>query len=451
MGKRKGRKRGGGGGVGPYFVIDSGGGVGYGIAGGVEGQFVNLDNYRLTRFLLEQSPTISMSVEIVSRLFRSLRLELQDREGQAVEAHPLLDLFNKAPNPHQTAAELWGQIAEELVFDGECILRVWWLGGKPYMLLVWPANEVNTDWETMPGAGFTYTYAAGSGGTQGGGMPLESVTVDPAQPEILHIRMNVDTHRPMRSRSPWRGMASDVFSSIHASYYRSEFFRQGGSPRLVATVEPMEEGHGKGRKGREEMEKVMNSIFRSIKAGPGAWSSMRALPEGVKLEDMGTRTITDPVLTEAMRGVDERLLAVAGLPAISANNNQKSTYSNSRQQNAIIVRDAIRPRLEALIAAIVRDLLMPMGGDELMPVVDTDPLIQDEAMVHNRIILDRVKQGVITENEAREAFDMEPLDELEGDAMEPMPDDGDEPGDPDADPKGEDESADKTAAARVTA
>lgn len=425
------------------IVIDGGSGRGLRIDTDGAGQIFDLDYYYLSRWILEHCPTIAVCSAIIQRLFQSLRLELQRSTGRAVKRHPLLDLFNTRPNEVHSPTEFWGQMAEELVFGGECIVRVYWGGvpeaglpAAPRRMVIWPYDEVRefspTAWDgSLAMAGMsTYQYEGAT------------VTVDPdnPRPEIMHVRMSVNTHRPLRSLSPWRGLESEILASTNASRYRAEYFRQGGSPRLVATIDPMDESKGE-PPSPDDIKASLEAFFRAAKAGPSTWGgAARALPEGVKPLDLGTKSTTDPVLTAALRGVDEKIAAVAGIPVIALNNLERATYSNARQQMALLVRDAVRPRLSALISAIKRDLLMPMAGRNatLMPVIDTDTLVQDEAVVYNKIVLERLKHGVIDENEAREAFDMEPREDLEALGQMDDEDEGRPPGVVDSEGDGDD-------------
>lgn len=416
----------------PPIVIDGGGGYGYGIDLAHSGQLINIEQHYISRWLLEESPTVAVCAEVVRRLFRPLRVELRRPDGRPVERHPLLPLLNSRPNPIQSASEFMGQIAEELVYGGECVIRVYRSrGGMPTMLQVWPYHQVNT---VMDGDRVRYTWTKTSA--------RDEVLNDPRSPEICHVRMTFDHHRVCRSVSPWRGMASEVRASTWASQYRAEYFRQGGSPRLVAVIPRDKEIGNRGPVDLEKMREKLLAFWRAVKAGVSTWlgGETRAMPEGVMPHDLGPQNTADPVLTGPARAIDEKIAAVVGLPVIMLGNMERATYSNARQQMTVVVRDAIRPRLDAFLSAVTRDLLVPAGGVSatLEPVVDTDELVRDEASVFNKIQLSRVNSGVITPNEARDAFGLPPIDggnQLAGDHLDAFPDDdeGDDdetPGEP---------------------
>ena len=385
------------------IVIDGGQGVGLRLDD-LNASLTTLDAYDLARTSLERSPTIAACTHVVARLFRSLRLELERGTGQEVASHALLDLLNDRPNEWHTPSELWATIAEEFVHGGECILRVHWDGNSPRRISVWPYDRV----EVEPyDDGWLYRYASPVAPK----VYVDEVVVRAGErPGICHARMNLSRRRSLRSDSPWRGLETDVVASVHASAYRAEYFRQGGSPRLVAEFAASDDPNVEIN--IDDTRSKLDRVFAAIKAGPSSWlgAPARSLPEGVHLTDMGPKSTTDPMMIAAARAVDEKLAAAAGLPVIVLGNMERATYSNARQQMAVVVRDGIRPRLDALLSALQRDILIPMGGRNarLVPKVDTDTLVQDEAAVWNKIVLDRVKAKVIDAEEAREELGYPP-------------------------------------------
>ena len=411
----------------PVVIYAAQGSYGFGLTGQGTTRVFSLGNYNLLhRRELEASPTIAVCTAVIGRMFRSLELELR-RDDKPVDKHPLLDLFNDAPNELFSASEFWDQVARELVLGGECIIRVHRDGrGRPYRLMVWPYDETNIDPPSRivadPDCLCTYRYRDAI---------VEYVPGKP--PPVCHVRMSIDHDRPMRALDPWRGLHAEVLSSTFAALWRSEYFRQGGSPRLVAQMEAPKEG-AVGNPGEEAMDRaqeMMDAVFESVKAGLTTWQGGKAhrMPAGIELTDYGPKSTADPMLTMPSRAVDEKLLAAAGLPSISINNMEKSTYANSRQQQAVLVRDAIQPRISAFLSAIKRDLLKPMGGRNLELAVNTDVLVEDEKAVYNAIILDRYNAGVITANEARVAlgYDEDPaFDEPKDDGMMDRDDEGDD-------------------------
>ena len=403
----------------PWVIPGGAGEIGYGISGGIEGQFVRIGGSydRIYRRVLEASPTIGVITTVVSRMFRSLRLDLKadHGKGDSLDMHPLLDLFNRQPNEFCTASEFWQQVAEELVHGGECVIRLHREGKRVKRLIVWPYDEV----DVTPLSPTYYQPAAEDAQPEAITYHFRGEQVPymaGMTPNILHVRMSTDRYRVLRADDPWRGLQSDILGSIYASAYRAEYFRQGGSPRIVAVHKSNEYlGHGDDKSVSDVKESLL-SFFRAAKA-PLNWADgvARTLPTDYDVKDIGPPSSEDPMMTKAAKAVDERIAAAAGLPLLFMNNMDRSTYNNSRQQQAVIVRDAIQPRLNAFTAAIERDILIPMGGADatLAAYVDTDKLIEDEAVVWNKIVMDRYNAGIIDLAEAREQIGLGPNPDLE--------------------------------------
>ena len=147
------------------------------------------------------------------------------------------------------------------------------------------------------------------------------------------------------------------------------------------------------------------------------------LPEGWEPKDLGPQG-RDPMLNDASRMSDEKILAAYGIPVMFANNLERSTYSNSRTQDRMVVRDGVKPMLMELASCIKRDLLEPMGGVHatLQPEFDTDAAIEAEAVVYNKLIIDRVKAGIISKATAAEELGYNPSAVPETPALPPAPD-----------------------------
>ena len=106
--------------------------------------------------------------------------------------------------------------------------------------------------------------------------------------------------------------------------------------------------------------KVAQSFTNAVKT-MASWVGTAVLPEGWEPKDLGPQG-TDPMLNDASRMSDEKILAAYGVPVMFANNLERSTYSNSRTQDRMVVRDGVKPMMMELGSCIKRDLLEPMGG-----------------------------------------------------------------------------------------
>ena len=408
-------------------TLSGGGGVFYGIGEGNAGQLFTSDYSTLSgRPWLEKSPAINACASIISRLFQSVPLQLQRPSGEVVKEHPVLDLFNRAPNEYQTPGVVIEALAKELVYCGEAILRVDRDGTVPRRLYILPAEAVTLN------DGVSSAYSGGYQGPPTYNYAAESFVLNPSLPQVMHLRRNVDPYYPLRGRPAVCGMDAEIFASIYASLYHREVFRQGGPPRLALETEERT-----GDVTEKETIAALASFTQTVKSSQ-SWTRTPALPSGWKVKDLGA-TGRDMMLTMAARLIDEKLSAAYGVPIIYLNNLERATYANARQMLAILVKDALRPLLTEMQQCIQRDLLMPMGGvnAKFKAILDPEVLLRDEARVFNEIILARYDKRVITQAEAREAFGYDPKsgpEEKPEGGVEPKPTNGEDEDAPTPDP-----------------
>ena len=154
------------------LLLGGGSGVYQVISETDSGDLLVYDNLTLDRNTLQNCPTIAVCAHVISRLFRTLRLQLVEtkgkKRGQDVKSHPLLTLFNERPNEYQTPGEFWAQIGEELLFGGECIIRVMRdpVTRAPRRLFIYPYDRVDVKSDRR---GFVYVLNRfqGTTGTDG--------------------------------------------------------------------------------------------------------------------------------------------------------------------------------------------------------------------------------------------------------------------------------------------
>ena len=386
------------------YALYGGGGVFASLDGDSDAQVLFVDDsYILNRNTLERAPTVAACANTISNLFRSLKLELRPERKSPSK---LEQLFNDYPNEVQSAGAFWAELATELVYNGEAIIRVQWGTDGPDRIYVWPADEVTVDYVDQ-----NYLIEAQA--------PLryqfhtDSFLFDPDRPQVMHLRLHSDPDHPIRGRSPFWGMTSEVLANIYASQYRREFMRQGGSPRLSLSYKPV---LGMPQIDPKQVKEQTQAFTRAVKTS----NSYRTTP-GIpaEVQDLGPK---ERQFMELSRYSDERLTSAIGLPLLAINNLERSTYSNARQQIAIMVRDAIGPLINELEACITRDLLIPMRQKRYRAMIDTETLIKDEAAILNKLVLDRYKANVITREEAREQLGYEPeLPPTEEEIPEPEP------------------------------
>ena len=401
-------------------ALDAGSGVFYGLDDAHAGQLF-IDDLGYSREILERAPAVGIVASVIGRFFKAIPLKLFTEDGDEHKGrgiHPVLRLFNERPNEFQSATSFREMLAQEMVYTGECVLRIHREGTTPHRIFCWPSNHVtlnqDTDWGSQLDQAIVYHYVS------------QSFALDPELPQVCHVRLNVDPQYPLRGRPAVYGMYPEVLANTFSSLYRKETFRQGGPPRmaLVRIPDAAEADQG-------QVRQAATSFTNAVKT-MASWMSTPVLPEGWEPKDLGPQG-TDTMLNAAARMSDEKILAVNGIPVMFANNLERSTYSNSRTQDRMVVRDGVKPMMMELGSCIKRDLLEPMGGVHatLQPVFDYDAALEAEAAIFNKLIIDRVKAGIITPEKAAEELGYDASDVPDEPEPAPMPEP--KPGDP-ADP-----------------
>ena len=357
----------------------------YGLDDAHSGQLF-IDDLGQSREILERAPAVGIVASVIGRFFKSIPLKLTTPDGEEYKGrgiHPVLRLFNERPNEFQSATSFREMLAQEMVYTGEAVMRIHRDGTTPHRVFCWPSNQVSlnqeNDWGIQLDQAIIYHYAT------------QAFALDPELPQVCHARLNVDPQSPLRGRPAVYGMYPEVLANHFASMLRKETFRQGGPPRMALVRIP-----DSADADQVQVRKVASSFTNAVKT-MASWISTPVLPEGWEPKDLGPQG-RDPMLNDASRMSDEKIMAAYGIPVMFANNLQRSTYSNSRTQDRMVVRDGVKPMLMELASCIKRDLLEPMGGVHatLLPEFDTDAALEAEAVVYNKLIIDRVKAGIIS-------------------------------------------------------
>lgn len=414
----------------PFVGLAIGAGVVYGLDSEHAGKLIIRDTIDLDRPLLEASPAVNIASRVISRLIGMIDMKLTDAAGNDYNGrgtHPVLRLWNEAPNEFQTAREFRGLVGQEIVYTGELIARIDRDGLAPRRLYLWDASRTFVEFlsadEINPEDLRAVKYQYGT----------QSFALNPDLPQAIHVRQNPHPQRILRGRPAVFGMRHELLANIYATLYRNEVFRQGGPPRLALEADD----EMTARESLEDDAIAVASRFTQTVKTPQSYRQTPFLPAKVKVADLGPKG-TDPLMISGARHTDEKILAAYGVPVNFANNLERATYSNVRSEDRKVVRDAVAPILELIGAAFERDLLRPMGGVSAKLKVgwDLDKALEAEAVIWNKVVLDRKAAGVISLAEAREELGYDPADSIESPAPDspaaPRPDAAGDGGDGEA-------------------
>ena len=381
------------------------------------GAFVN-DHYGNlnpgeTNLWARLSPAIANVVKVYARLLRGAPLTLvkpggevlrwPPKDGRAAtsKAYQILKLWENRPNEIHTPAQIRGMMAEEWVYEGDVIVpQHRYSNDVVRRMFVMPttAVSVHTPQDTFGsyiGKNIEYSYFG------------QTKTYNPNKPQFMHLRNNIDSYWPLRGRPSYHNMPNEVAANAIASIYRKEVFRQGGPVRMTLETDPDSDISQSGN--QAQIQRIADKVAQNLKRMQSWMDDIAAVPPGFKIGEYGPKS-ADEMYTNASRMTDEKLSAVHGVPLMYQGNMEKSNYTNSRQQVAILVKEAGTSLFAEIEQLIERVQLEPLGGEEarMRAKFDLDHLMRAEIAIWNKIVLDRVAAGVISVNQAREHFDYIP-------------------------------------------
>lgn len=384
-----------------------------------------VDGTDITRWM-RLSPAVACCYKVYSRLLKGAPLTMVKPDGEVLRwppkdgrstksaAYNVLRLWEDRPNEIHTAAQVRGMMAHEWIYRGEVIMPQHRdPNGHIRRFYVLPSsvvniNSFNRQFDWMFKQGVVYNWYG------------HKKVLNVKKPQFMHLRTNVDPFWPLRGRPIWQEMQTEVAANAISSIYRKEVFRQGGPVRVSLEADP--ESDIAHTANEEQLGRIASGVARNIKRMDSWMNEIVHIPPGFKLHDWGPKS-NDEMYTEASRVTDEKIASAAGVPLLYLGNMERSTYTNSRQQISILVKEAGASFFEEIEQAIHRVQLAPLGGEAALmtPRFDLEHLIKAEIAVWNKIVLDRVAAGIMGVNEARTMLDHMPYEEKKYDKpIEPM-------------------------------
>lgn len=369
------------------------------------------------------SPAIAVCLQVYARLLKTAPLELVRPNGEILTWPPkdgrsgnspgmqVLKLWMDRPNWLQTREQFLDVYANDWVYEGESIGRIF-RGGTdvPTEIRLLPAVQVSLTGRVLYSVSLdeephrlVYHYNG------------RTIEADPNRPGVFHTRMNVDPRYQYRGRPPVWNMEYEVKSSALASIYRSEVYRQGGPVRTAIKMS----SESRDSTNFEQKQRIADRLAKEMKRTESWTNTVTLLPEDADLADWGPKSQNDEMYVMGSRYVDEKITSAYGVPLLYQGNMENGTYNNSRQQIAVLTESA-GSSMFAEIASAIRDcLLRPIGGEtaKLHPRFNLAAAQRGELVIWNKVVLDRLAAGVITQNEARLALDFETLDDPEYDKL----------------------------------
>lgn len=322
--------------------------------------------------------------------------EQRDGSLKAIDTPGFLDLVYK-PNPHHTAMQFWAGT-----------LLSYWTGSDAYWIKVRSARGFGTPtelwyephWSMAPhwpadGSVFIDYYERRVNGR------VEQIPVE----NVVHFRNGLNPANPRFGLSPLKTALLEVFTDQEAAAYTAALLKNMAIPGVVVTPSsPV--GFTP-----EKMEQMLQKYKQKF------GGDNRGEPLFLDYESTVTTIGFSPSemdFTEVRRIGEERISGCFGLPAIVAGLGaglDASTYNNLKELKKSAFEDCLSPMWDSIAETLTNQLLPDFSEDEDL-CADFDlsqiaALKEDEDKANLRM-LDRVKNGVITINEARVGLGYKP-------------------------------------------
>ena len=361
------------------------------------------------------SPAIANVVKVYARLLRGAPLTLVKPDGEVLrwppkdgrqassKAYQILRLWEEEPNEIHSPAQIRGMMAEEWIYEGDVIIPQHRHANdvvRRMFVLPTTAVSVHTPQDAFGsfiGKNIEYSYFG------------QRKIYNPKKPQFMHLRNNIDAYWPLRGRPSFYDMPNEVAANAIASIYRKEVFRQGGPVRMTLEADPESDVAQSGQ--IQQIQRIADRVAQNLKRMQSWMDDIAAVPPGFKIGEYGPKS-ADEMYVNASRMTDEKLSAVHGVPLMYQGNMEKSNYTNSRQQVAILVKDSGAAFFSEIEQWIEKAQLRPLGGEEarMRAKFDTDHLMRFDVAIWNKLVLDRLSAGLISPNEARLHLDYMPLE-----------------------------------------
>ena len=319
-----------------------------------------------------------------------------------IPEHPILGLLAR-PNPMESGNEFFSSLYSYLLLSGNSyILRSGPEMREPQELhLLRPDRmRIISGSRSIPRS---YQYVVG-------GRVIETYAVDQetGSGDVKHIKMwhPLDDHYGL---SPMAAAAVDIDQYNLAGKHNVNLLFNGARPSGAVVFKPQDEAGMPTYLSESQRQQLMTDLKNRFSGtsntgrpllleGDFDWKEMGLTPRDMDFLNLRHLSAKDIALCF---GVPSQLI---GVP-------DAQTYSNMAEARLALYEETIIPLMKR-IESDLNEWLIPQFDESLKLVYDYDnipALTERRKMVYTNVI-QAVRDGIITRNEARERLDMEPID-----------------------------------------
>lgn len=333
------------------------------------------------------------AVNILAESIASIPFAIFERTGdetiKRARMHPLQDLIDKSPNPHQTAFEFWHMQVAFGALYGNAYARIV-SGTRGAVTELHPLKPDQMKVEKLQNGRLRYRYDD----------YLNNKEIVYTQDEIWRI--------PGFSFDGVMGIAPIVFGNdtialaLATEAFGGKFFRNDATPSVVLehpkSLSPLGANN------------IRQSWLMSHSGLDNAFS-VAVLEEGMTVKALGTNN-KDSQFIEARRFQISEIARLFRIPPHMLYDLEKSSFNNIEQQSLEFVKYTIRPHIRKIEQRIWLDLINS-NKEKYFARADLDDLMRGEIEPRYTAYGSAIQSGWMTRNEARMKEDMNPLDGLD--------------------------------------
>lgn len=319
-----------------------------------------------------------------------------------IDEHPIKTLLNR-PSPTMSKSEYFSALYSFIL-----------LSGNAYMLRSGPENQppkelhllrpdrmkINASGRGIPQS-YSYTIA---------GRVIETYPVDQDTgiSDVKHIKLwhPLDDHYGM---SPMRAAAVDIDQYNMSGKHNVNLLHNGARPSGAVIFKPRDESGMPTYLSESQRQQLMTDLKQRFSGignagrpmlleGDFDWKEMGMSPKDMDFQNLRNMAAKDVALCF---GVPSQLV---GIP-------DAQTYSNMAEARLALYEETIIPLMRR-VESDLNEWLIPQFGENLNLIYDYDsiPAMSQRRKLIWENVVQGVREGIITRNEARERLDMEPID-----------------------------------------
>lgn len=330
-------------------------------------------------------------------------VKTEQRDGELEDTnpdHPVRRLLDR-PNPWHTWQYLVEHFIGSLILTGDAYAILNGpTGGPPREILPLPPHQVKPETGRGANAGPT-SYKLQHAGRE------ETLDVE----DVVHVWSWSPTDM-FDGQGAIEPSAIDVDLLTQFRKWNRALTMNGAQPSLVAWAEE--------RLSDTQYQRLLNQL-KEDQAGAANAGDILLLEELAGV-DTGSFNPQEMNWVEGMREERRDLAVAMGVPPELVGDPEVKTYNNAKRAQLAIYQQKVFPMLKQ-VAQILQQKLraFPDLGDVVVQVNKEDtPAVQEQRRETMDALVQGVRFGILTPNEARDMLGMEPADEGADDLLRPM-------------------------------